>query len=68
MKNQVCGLNYLDVMITKGVIPIERLGSQFPITVGVEAAGTVEELGVKVDGVAVGERVAYTFVGASESC
>lgn len=66
MKNQICGLNYLDVIIRKGFISVERLGSQFPVTVGVEAAGTVETLGDKVDGLAVGDRVAYAFIGSGE--
>lgn len=66
VKNHVCGLNYLDVVIRKGMISLDRLGSTFPITVGVEAAGTVEKLGDKVDGFAVGERVTYAFVGSGE--
>ena len=66
MKNQICGLNYLDVQIRKGLFPLDRLGGQSPLTVGVEAAGTVEKLGNKVDGLAVGERVAYVLIGSGE--
>ena len=33
---------------------------------GVEAAGIVEKIGDKVDGVAVGERVAYVAIGSGE--
>ena len=66
MNNQICGLNYLDVVIRKGAIPLGRLGSTFPFTMGVEAAGIVEKIGDKVDGVAVGERVAYVAIGSGE--
>ena len=66
MNNQICGLNYLDVIIRKGAIPLGRLGSKFPVTMGVEAAGIVEKIGDKVDGVAVGERVAYVVIGSGE--
>lgn len=45
---------------------MSRLGSQFPVTAGVEAAGIVEKLGAKVDGVAIGERVAFANVGSGE--
>ena len=66
MNNQICGLNYLDVVIRKGAFPLGRLGSTFPLTMGVEAAGIVEKIGDKVDGVAVGERVAYVVAGSGE--
>lgn len=67
MKNQICGLNYLDIIITKGLqLSLESLGSTFPVTMGVEAAGIVEKIGDKVDGVAVGERVAYVVIGSGE--
>ena len=49
------------------MIPLERQGPMFPVTLGVEAAGTVEKIGDKVDGMAVGERVAYTFIGSGKS-
>ena len=64
IKNEICGLNYLDVVIRKGLI--QSLRSNFPLTVGVEAAGIVEKLGAKVGSVAVGERVAFTVVGSGE--
>ena len=65
MKNKICGLNYLDVAIRKGFFPLSKLGaSTFPITMGVEAAGTVEKLGAKVEGLTVGERVAFVFIGS----
>lgn len=66
MKNEICGLNYLDVIIRNGVFPLSRVGSQFPVTVGVEAAGTVEKVGGNVDGVTVGERVAFAVIGSGK--
>ncbi|XP_073243009.1 quinone oxidoreductase 1-like [Porites lutea] len=65
VKNQICGLNYLDIIITKGLqLSLESLGSTFPVTMGVEAAGIVEKIGDKVDGVAVGDRVGYVVIGS----
>ncbi|XP_068730508.1 quinone oxidoreductase 1-like isoform X2 [Montipora capricornis] len=64
VKNQICGLNYLDVMIRQGLLPLAILGGKLPVTVGVEAAGTVEKLGDKVKTLAVGDRVAYTVIGS----
>lgn len=64
IKNEICGLNYLDVVIRKGFI--QPLRSNVPLTVGVEAAGIVEKLGTKVGSVAVGERVAFAVVGSGE--
>lgn len=64
VKNEICGLNYLEVMMRDGYIPLEALGSGFPLTMGVEAAGTVEKIGANVIGVTKGERVAYAVVGS----
>ena len=64
IKNEICGLNYLDIIIRKGLIL--SLASKVPLTMGVEAAGIVEKLGAKVGSVAVGERVAFTVVGSGE--
>ena len=47
-------------------MPVSRLGSEFPVTVGVEAAGTVEKLGSNVKGVSIGERVAFVVIGSGE--
>ena len=49
-----------------GYIPLEALGSGFPLTMGVEAAGTVEKIGANVIGVTKGERVAYAVVGSGK--
>ncbi|PFX31931.1 Quinone oxidoreductase 1 [Stylophora pistillata] len=64
VKNEICGLNYLEVMIRDGYLPLEALGSGFPLTMGVEAAGVVEKVGANVSGVTKGERVAYAVVGS----
>ena len=53
-------------MIRQGLLPLAILGGKLPVTVGVEAAGTVEKLGDKVKTLAVGDRVAYTVIGSSE--
>ncbi|MDQ3735078.1 MAG: quinone oxidoreductase [Actinomycetota bacterium] len=50
----VAGLNYLDTYQRSGAYPIET-----PFILGQEGAGTVREVGAGVDGVAVGERVAW---------
>lgn len=49
------GVNFLDVYHRGGAYPLPAL----PATLGVEAAGVVEALGPGVDGLAVGQRVAY---------
>lgn len=59
MKNQVCGINYLDVYLRDGTFPFPM-----PATAGVEGAGVVEKLGPGAKGVAVGDRVAYFHVGS----
>lgn len=64
VKNEICGLNYLEVMIRDGYLPLEALRSGFPLTMGVEAAGIVETVGANVSGVTKGERVAYAVVGS----
>ncbi|MEQ8967643.1 MAG: quinone oxidoreductase [Azospirillaceae bacterium] len=48
------GLNYIDTYQRSGLYPLE-----LPITLGMEAAGEVTALGDGVDGLAVGDRVAY---------
>jgi len=49
------GLNYIDIYFRSGLYPI----GDPPFVVGLEGAGRVEALGEGVDGVAVGDRVAY---------
>ena len=54
------GLNYVDTYFRTGLYP-----SPMPFVPGQEGAGTVELLGAGVEGWAVGDRVAWTGVGAS---
>ena len=62
VKNRVSGINYLDVYFRGGVFPLPSL----PATLGVEGAGVVEKLGPGVEGLAVGDHVAYFHVGSGE--
>jgi NADPH2:quinone reductase len=54
------GLNYVDTYFRTGLYP-----SSLPFVPGQEGAGIVELLGAGVKGWAVGDRVAWTGVGAS---
>jgi len=54
------GLNYMDVGQRRG-----RPGQTVPYTPGGEASGTVEAVGAGVEGVKVGDRVAYAMVPGS---
>ncbi|NYF30600.1 zinc-binding dehydrogenase [Sphingopyxis sp. JAI108] len=51
------GINYVDVMVRKGLYPM-----RLPATPGFEAAGLVDAAGPGVIGFAPGDRVAYFFV------
>lgn len=51
------GVNYIDVYFRTGLYP-----APLPLTLGLEAAGTVRALGTGTDGVAVGDRVAWTGI------
>jgi NADPH:quinone reductase len=55
VKQQAVGLNYIDVYFRTGLYKAPTL----PITIGMEGAGTVAELGQGVTDLAVGDRVAY---------
>ncbi|WP_367354050.1 zinc-binding dehydrogenase [Agrobacterium pusense] len=50
------GLNFVDTMIRKGRYPMA-----LPAVPGFEAAGTISEVGSGVEGLSVGDRVAYFF-------
>lgn len=50
-----CGLNYIDVYGRSGMYPVGDL----PAVIGMEAAGRVDAVGAGVQGLAVGDRVAY---------
>lgn len=51
------GVNYIDVYFRTGLYP-----APLPLTLGLEAAGTVRAVGAGVDAVAVGDRVAWTGI------
>lgn len=64
IKQDFCGLNYIDTYHRTGLYPME-----LPNALGMEAAGIVEAVGDGVDQLAVGDRVAYAAppVGAYAS-
>jgi NADPH2:quinone reductase len=55
VKVDAAGLNYIDVYYRTG-----QYKAELPMTIGMEAAGTVTALGANVSEVKVGDRVAYT--------
>lgn len=55
IKIAAVGINYIDIYHRSGLYP-----NQLPLTLGVEAAGTVAALGPDVSAVRLGDRVAYT--------
>jgi NADPH2:quinone reductase len=55
VKIGAAGVNYIDIYHRTGLYP-----NQLPLTLGVEAAGTVEATGPDVSEVRVGDRVAYS--------
>jgi NADPH2:quinone reductase len=57
VKVDAAGLNYIDVYYRSGLYKAET-----PLTIGMEAAGTVTAVGVNVTDVKVGNKVAYTGV------
>ncbi|MFZ9037437.1 MAG: quinone oxidoreductase family protein [Gammaproteobacteria bacterium] len=55
LQQSACGLNYIDVYVRSGMYPV----GDMPAILGMEAVGVVDALGAGVDGLAVGDRVAY---------
>jgi NADPH2:quinone reductase len=55
LSQTACGLNYIDVYGRTGMYPVGEL----PAVLGMEAAGKVVSVGEGVDGLVVGDRVAY---------
>jgi NADPH2:quinone reductase len=58
LRQTACGLNFIDVYQRSGLYPPGPL----PAVLGMEAAGVVEALGPGIEGLAVGDRVAYPMV------
>lgn len=54
IKHQAVGLNFIDVYFRTGLYP-----APLPNIPGMEAVGTIEEIGPDVAGFAIGDRVAY---------
>jgi NADPH2:quinone reductase len=57
VKVDAAGLNYIDVYFRSGLYKAE-----YPLTLGLEAGGTVSAVGANVTEVKVGDKVAYTGV------
>ena len=57
VKVEAAGINYIDVYFRSG-----QYKGEFPLTLGMEAGGTVTAVGPNVTDVKVGDRVAYTGV------
>lgn len=55
LRQSACGLNFIDVYLRDGLYPVGEL----PAVLGMEAAGVIEAVGSDVDGLQVGDRVAY---------
>jgi NADPH2:quinone reductase len=60
VKVEAAGLNYIDVYFRSG-----QYKAEMPLTLGLEAGGTVTAVGADVTDVKVGDKVAYTGVPAS---
>jgi len=60
---EAAGVNYMDIYQRQGLPPYG--GGDLPVVPGAEGAGTVAALGPGVEGVAVGDRVAWTGVPGS---
>jgi NADPH:quinone reductase-like Zn-dependent oxidoreductase len=58
VRHTAIGVNYLDIYIRKGLVPLARPGEPL----GVEAAGVVLDVGPDVAQLAPGDRVAYTML------
>lgn len=62
IKQTKIGLNFLDIYMTSGVYPFPDNGFLVP---GSEASGEVVEVGAGVEGITVGDRVAYVIQGGA---
>jgi len=57
VKVDAAGLNYVDVYVRTGAYK-----GEYPMTLGMEAGGTISAVGAGVSDVAVGDKVAYTGI------
>jgi NADPH2:quinone reductase len=55
LQQSACGLNYIDVYGRSGMYPVGDL----PAIIGMEGVGSVAAIGTDVEGLALGDRVAY---------
>src|SRR5437867_5343944 len=60
VKVDAAGLNYIDVYFRSG-----HYKADYPLTLGLEAGGTVTAVGPNVSEVKVGDKVAYTGVAGA---
>ena len=60
VKVEVAGLNFIDVYHRMGLYKLN-----LPFTPGIEAGGIVDALGAGVEGLAIGQRVAYCMVNGA---
>jgi NADPH2:quinone reductase len=67
LRHAAVGVNYVDTY-HRGGVPHPWPLAPFPAVIGLEAAGTVEELGPGVAEVAVGDRVAYAYPPMGAYC
>ncbi len=58
IKQSSIGLNYIDTYHREGIYPLKL---NFPFCLGLEAAGEIIEIGNRVEGFKIGDRVAYSF-------
>ena len=62
LKHTAVGLNFIDIYQRTGLYPLD-----LPLTLGMEGAGVIEEIGKGVTGFEVGQRVAYAMQVGSYS-
>ena len=60
VKVEAAGINFIDTYQRSGLYPVP-----LPVTLGLEAAGTVAEIGADVTHFNEGDRVAYTSVAGA---
>lgn len=57
VRHQGIGVNFIDIYLRTGLYPLP-----LPAVLGVEGAGVVEAVGALVEGVSVGDRIAYAGI------